>query len=160
MRDARSGRIRPSRSPSPAPSPTACSTACRAARCVREATTWPTSSPARGGESAPTSGVCGARTSTRNGGGIDGLHRPASLGAGDDQRGAGFVDEDRVDFADDHEVVAPLDAVARLPGQVVAQVVEAEFVVRPVGDVGLVFFAAFVGGLAGEDAASGQTFFL
>ena len=120
MRDARSGRIRPSRSPSPAPSPTACSTACRAARCVREATTWPTSSLARGGESAPTSGACGARTSTRgastrNGGGIDGLHRPASLGAGDDHRGAGFVDEDRVDFADDL-LVAPLDAVARLPG--------------------------------------------
>lgn len=94
MRDARSGRIRPSRSPSPAPSPTACSTACRAARCVREATTWPTSSPARGGESAPTSGVCGARTSTlrastQNGGGIDGLHRSAACGAGDDQRGAG-----------------------------------------------------------------------
>ena len=80
----------------------------------------------------------------------------AVRGAGDDQRGTGFVDEDRVDLVDDHEVVAPLDAVARLPGHVVAQVVEAEFVVRPVGDVGLVFFAAFVGGLAGEDAAGGQ----
>ena len=37
--------------------------------------------------------------------------RAAVGGAGDDQRGAGLVDEDRVDLVDDGEVVAALDAV-------------------------------------------------
>ncbi len=74
-------------------------------------------------------------------------------GAGDDQRGAGLVDEDRVDLVDDREVVAALHHVARLPGHVVAQVVEAELVVGAVGDVGGVLLAALLRGLAGEDAA-------
>ena len=42
---------------------------------------------------------------------------PLDLGlvgrAGDDQRGAGLVDEDRVDLVDDREVVAALDAAPR-----------------------------------------------
>ena len=41
----------------------------------------------------------------------------------------------------------------RLPGHVVAQVVEAELVVRAVGDVGGVLLAALGRGLAGQDAA-------
>ena len=40
----------------------------------------------------------------------------------------------------------------RLPRHVVAQVVEAELVVRAVGDVGGVLLAALLRGLAGEDA--------
>ena len=55
--------------------------------------------------------------------------------AADDQRRAGLVDEDRVDLVDDGEVVAALDELLHRPGHVVAQVVEAELVVRAVGDV-------------------------
>ena len=43
--------------------------------------------------------------------------------------------EDRVDLVDDREVVAALDELVLGPRHVVAQVVEAELVVRAVGDV-------------------------
>jgi hypothetical protein len=47
--------------------------------------------------------------------------------AGDDQRRARLVDEDRVDFVDDAELVVALDLVLLARGHaVVAQVVEAE----------------------------------
>ena len=60
-------------------------------------------------------------------------------GAGDDERGAGFVDQDGVHFVDDGEVVRTLlDAILDAELHVVAQVVEAEFVVGAVGDVGVV----------------------
>ena len=59
---------------------------------------------------------------------------------GDDEGCAGFVDEDVVDFVDDGVGVAALDAVFQAHGHVVAQVVEAEFVVGAVGDVGVVGF--------------------
>ena len=62
--------------------------------------------------------------------------------AGDDQRGARLVDEDRVDLVHDGEVVLALDAVLEAQRHVVAQVVEAELVVRAVGDVGGVRHAA------------------
>ena len=65
-------------------------------------------------------------------------------GAADDERGAGLVDEDRVDFVDDGEVVAALDTVLDVELHVVAQVVEAELVVGAVGDVGGVGLAALV----------------
>ena len=55
--------------------------------------------------------------------------------AGDDQRRPRLVDQDRVDLVDDREVVAALHALVDRPGHVVAQVVEAELVVRAVGDV-------------------------
>ncbi len=55
----------------------------------------------------------------------------------DDQRRAGLVDEDRVDFVDDAVVVAALlDLGVFARRHVVAEVVEAEFVVGPVGDIG------------------------
>ena len=54
----------------------------------------------------------------------------------DDQRRAGFVDEDRVDLVDDGEGVAALHLVVARDGHVVAQVVEAELVVGAVGDAG------------------------
>ena len=66
-------------------------------------------------------------------------------GAGDDERGTRFVDEDRVDLVDDGEVVAALHAVARPRDHVVAQVVEAELRVGAVRDVGRVRKDALVG---------------
>ena len=73
--------------------------------------------------------------------------------ARDDQRRAGLVDEDRVDLVDDRVEVAALDEVLLAPRHVVAQVVEAELVVRAVRDVGVVLLAADVGGLPRDDRA-------
>ena len=63
-----------------------------------------------------------------------------ALGGGttDDQRGSRFVDEHGVDLVDDGEVVLALDQLLWALGHVVAQVVEAEFVVGAVRDVGAV----------------------
>ena len=61
--------------------------------------------------------------------------------AGDDQRRPRLVDEDVVDLVDDGEVVAALDALLERARHVVAQVVEPELGVRPVGDVGGVHLA-------------------
>ncbi len=61
--------------------------------------------------------------------------------ARDDQRRARLVDQDRVDLVDDGEVVAVLDHRRQVELHVVAQVVEAELVVGPVGDVGVVGLA-------------------
>ena len=63
-------------------------------------------------------------------------------GAGNDQRRAGFVDEDGVDFVDDGELVAALHAIGEVVFHVVAQIVEAELVVGAVGDVGAIGGAA------------------
>ena len=70
----------------------------------------------------------------------EGIDRIVELGAvvertGNDQRRARFVDQDRVDFVDDGEAVAALDHLSALIFHVVAQIVEAEFVVGAVGDV-------------------------
>src|ERR1019366_624491 len=59
-------------------------------------------------------------------------------GAGNDEGGAGFVDEDGVDFVDDGVVVHALGAVLDAELHVVAEVVEAELVIGAVGDVGVV----------------------
>ncbi len=59
-------------------------------------------------------------------------------GTGNDQRGARFVDQDRVHFVHDGVVVYPLHAVLDAELHVVAQVVETELVVGAVGDVGVV----------------------
>ncbi|GBD16449.1 hypothetical protein HRbin26_01347 [bacterium HR26] len=65
------------------------------------------------------------------------LRRP-----GDDQRGARLVDQDVVHLVDDGVVQLALDDVLRPVDQVVPQVVEPEFVVRPVGDISQVRLAA------------------
>ncbi len=70
-------------------------------------------------------------------------------GAGDDQRRARLVDQDRVDFVDDRVLEPALHAVLEPEREVVAQVVEPELVVGPVGDVGAVGGALLIGGLAG-----------
>ena len=62
--------------------------------------------------------------------------------AADDQRRTRLVDQDRVHLVHDAEVVSALHAVLHVELHVVAQIVEAEFVVGSVGDV------AAVGGLA------------
>ena len=70
--------------------------------------------------------------------GVDGVveFRTVVERAGDDQRRARLVDQDRVDFVDDGKEVAALDHVANEPVlHVVAQIVEAVFVVGAVGDV-------------------------
>ncbi len=63
-------------------------------------------------------------------------------GAGNDQRGARFVDEDGVDFVNHAKVVAALDAILQIVLHVVAEVVEAELVVGAEGDVGGISRAA------------------
>ncbi len=59
----------------------------------------------------------------------------------DDQRRPRLVDQDRIDLVDDGEVEPALDPVLLVEGHVVSQVVEAEFVVRAIGDVGRIGLA-------------------
>ena len=68
--------------------------------------------------------------------------RGLARGTRNDERGARFVNEDVVNFVHDRVIKLALDAVFEPPGHVVAQIVKAEFVVRAVGDVGGVHFAA------------------
>ena len=68
---------------------------------------------------------------------------PVPLGAvgdtaGDDQWSTCLVDQDRVDFVDDGVRMASLHPVVGAHRHVVPEVVEAELVVRPVGDIGVV----------------------
>ena len=72
--------------------------------------------------------------------GVDGpVEVRAVLGrAADDQRCPRLIDQDRVHLVDDGEVVAALDHLADVVGEVVSQVVEAELVVGAIGDVAAV----------------------
>ncbi len=56
-------------------------------------------------------------------------------GAGNDERRARLVDQNRIDLVHDREVVRALDVVLEIELHVVAQVIEAELVVLAVGDV-------------------------
>ena len=71
-------------------------------------------------------------------------HRPR-----DDERRARLVDQDRVDLVDDGVDVLALDTLLQPEHHVVAQVVEAELVVRAVRDVGEVRGAALGRGRLG-----------
>ena len=75
---------------------------------------------------------------------------------GDDQRGTGFVDEDGVDFVDHGKIQLALELVFQAEGHVVAQVVETEFVVGAVGDIGGVGGALLFRRLEGGDDTHGQ----
>ncbi len=77
-------------------------------------------------------------------------------GAGDDQRGAGLVDEDGVHLVDDGVHEAALGEVLQGPLHVVAQVVEADLVVGGVGDVAGVGVAPLLVGEPVLDHAHGQ----
>ena len=57
---------------------------------------------------------------------------------GNDQRRPRLIDQDGVDFVDNGEIQAALNALATRINHVVAQIVETEFVVGAVGDVGSV----------------------
>ena len=69
--------------------------------------------------------------------GVDGVveFRTVVERTGNDQRGARFVDQDRIDLVDDGVEMAALDHVLEPVLHVVAQIVEAVFVVGAVGDV-------------------------
>src|SRR5918994_544650 len=58
--------------------------------------------------------------------------------AGDDERRPGLVDQDRVDLVDNRVRVSALDCPLERDGHVVAEIVETELRVRPVGDVRVV----------------------
>ena len=62
--------------------------------------------------------------------------------AGNNQRGTRFVDEDGVNLVDDGEIVPALHFVFLIDDHVVAQIVEAELVVRTIGNVGIVSLLA------------------
>ena len=69
--------------------------------------------------------------------------------SGDDQRRARLVDEDGVHFVDDGEDVTSLNALRWRLHHVVAQVVEAELVVRTVRDVAEIGVATLFGARLG-----------
>ena len=71
--------------------------------------------------------------------------------AGDDQRSAGFVDQDRIDLVDDGEIERLLDHVRARIFHIVAQVIEPELIVGAVGDVGAVGVAPLLVGEVGDD---------
>ena len=74
-------------------------------------------------------------------------------GSANDQRGSRFIDEYGVDLVDDGEMVLALDQLLWALGHVVAQIVEAEFVVGAVRDIGAVSLpAGFAVGLMLVDA--------
>ena len=78
-------------------------------------------------------------------------------GTADDERRAGLVDEDRVHFIDDGEVVPALDLLLAAGGHaVVAKVIEAELAVRAVGDVALVLLASVLRHLVVLNDADGE----
>jgi len=78
--------------------------------------------------------------------GVDGIVEVGAVveRAGNDQRRARLVDQDRIDFVDNGEDVAALDHVFEPVFHVVAQVVEAQLVVGAIGHVAGVLLAPFV----------------
>ena len=77
--------------------------------------------------------------------------------AGDDQGGAGLIDQDGVHLVHDGEGVTPLHLLIGVDGHVVTEVVEAHLVVGAVGDVGGVGVLALLSGEAVDDEAYLQT---
>ncbi len=80
------------------------------------------------------------------------FRRPA-----DDERRPGLVDEDGVDLVDDGEDVVALDHGLEIELHVVAQIVEAELVVRPVSDVTPVGILALAVAVLVLDHADGES---
>ncbi len=90
--------------------------------------------------------------------GVDGVVEIGAVveRAGNDQRRARLVDQDRVHLVDDGEDVPALDHVLQPVLHVVAQIVEAELVVGGVGDVAVVFLLALLVVEAVHDHADGE----
>ena len=79
-------------------------------------------------------------------------------GTGNDERRTRLVDQDRVDFVNDREMMPVLHhLLGLLRHAVVAKVVEAEFAVRAVGDVAVVLRAALLGIHRILNAADGES---
>ena len=77
--------------------------------------------------------------------------------AGDDQRRARLVDQDRIDLVDDRVMERPMDHVLEPELHVVAEIVEAELVVGAVGDVAEIGLLALVVVEVVHDAADAHT---
>ena len=75
---------------------------------------------------------------------------------GNDQRRARFVDQDRIDFVDDRMVERALDHRTAIELHVIAQIIEAEFIVGRIGDVGIIGLAALVFRQVGHDHTGGE----
>ena len=75
---------------------------------------------------------------------------------GNDERRSRLIDEDGVHFVDDGKGKFALDHAADVRLQIVAQIIEAEFVVGGVGDVAVIRFALGVVVHAGNDHAHGE----
>jgi hypothetical protein len=92
----------------------------------------------------------------RHGVGLDVLVGRLEGGAGDDERGAGLVNQDRVALVDDRVGQFSLHLLAPRDFHVVAQVIEAELVVGAVGDVAGVLGLALLAVHVGLDGADRQ----
>ena len=77
--------------------------------------------------------------------------------AGDDKRRPRLVDEDGVNLIHDDEIVAALHHFLLVDGHVVAQIIEAELVVRAVGDIGGIGDTALPSAEIVDDQADGET---
>ena len=78
-------------------------------------------------------------------------------GSGYDQRRPRFVDQNGVDFVHDRKFQVPQDLVVQGEGQVVTKVVETEFVIGRVGDIGFISRFLFVVRLSGLRNPDSQT---
>ena len=89
---------------------------------------------------------------------VDGIVELGAVldGAGDDERRARLVDQDRVDLVDDGVMVPALHHLGGAHLHVVAQVIEAQLVVGAVGDVAGVLLAALVVVELVDDDANGE----
>src|SRR5580698_6929253 len=65
-------------------------------------------------------------------------------GSRDNERSTRFVNQDGIDLIDDGEIVSALHAIVQIELHVVAQIVETEFVVSAVGNVGGVGLATLL----------------
>ena len=77
-------------------------------------------------------------------------------GAADDEGGTGFIDQNGVHLIDDGVIPAALDAVALIDHHVIAQVIEAEFIIGAVGDIGGVGCPLFIGAHAADGKTDGK----
>ena len=76
--------------------------------------------------------------------------------AGDDEGGAGFIDQDGVHLVHDGEVVSPLHQLVGIDGHVVPQVVKAHLVVGAVSNIGVIGLLALLLGQIVDDQTHAQ----
>ncbi len=76
--------------------------------------------------------------------------------AGDDERGTGFIDKNRVNLVHDAEVVTTLYHIVEGADHVIAQVVKTELIIGAVGNVAIVGSLALWWAHLGQNDADGQ----